>query len=194
MTHRQRAFVAPRLAAGLLVAMLAPLAPVTTAWAQAAAPDAPLSLGPAEARADREFLSRSLQDGLLEVEMARVVQARATQPATQALAASLAQGQSPVNDELARLAAARGLATPVGLDRNHQDTIERLSKTEGADFDRAYLKQMVDGHRLAITDFERQATQTKDPQIKDLCVRVLPLLRQHLGLSATQQEAAKTAP
>lgn len=191
---RPHAVVATRLAIGLVALMFALLAPVTAARAQPAAPHTALSLSPAEARADREFLGRSLQDGLLKVEMARLVQARGDNPATEALAAGLAQGQAPLNDELARLAGARGLVLPAALDRAHQDTVERLGKLAGADFDRAYLKQMVDGHRLAVTDFERQAAQTQDPQVKDFCVRALPLLHQHLGLLAKQQEAAKQAP
>ncbi|MFO1338608.1 MAG: DUF4142 domain-containing protein [Burkholderiaceae bacterium] len=188
---------AARLAAHLATWLALTSAAVAGVSAQAQPADAQataLSPDPEKARADREFVDRSLQAGLGEVALGRLAQARAAAPSVQALAAGLAQEQAPVNDELARLGSARGLPAAAGLDRYQRDMVERLGKLQGADFDRAYLKQMADSHRLAVTDFERQANQTQDAQLKDFCVRALPVLRTHLRLATAQQEAAQVAP
>ncbi len=46
-------------------------------------------------------------------------------------------------DELERLASQKGVAVPTTLDRSHQAVYDRLAKLNGADFDRAYMKDMV---------------------------------------------------
>lgn len=69
----------------------------------------------------------------------------------------------------------------------HRQSIDKLSKLSGADFDREYMRQQLKAHEKAISLFERQANKGKDTELKTFASNTLPTLREH------QQMARDTA-
>lgn len=54
----------------------------------------------------------------------------------------------------------QGVEEPVQLDTKHQALYDRLSKLSGAEFDREYMKAMVDGHREVKNMVQARANRT----------------------------------
>ena len=54
----------------------------------------------------------------------------------------------------------QGVEEPAQLDTKHQALYDRLSKLSGAEFDREYMKAMVDGHREVKSMVETRANRT----------------------------------
>jgi putative membrane protein len=54
----------------------------------------------------------------------------------------------------------QGIEEPAQLDTKHQALYDRLSKLSGAEFDREYMKAMVDGHREVKNMVETRANRT----------------------------------
>jgi putative membrane protein len=54
-----------------------------------------------------------------------------------------------------------------------------LEKKQGADFDRAYIDSMVDGHKDAIKLFEDASKNASDAEVKSFAATHLPTLQQH---------------
>ena len=54
----------------------------------------------------------------------------------------------------------QGVEEPAQLDTKHQTLYDRLSKLSGAEFDREYMKAMVDGHREVKSMVETRANRT----------------------------------
>jgi putative membrane protein len=69
----------------------------------------------------------------------------------------------------------------------HRESVEKLSKFSGAEFDREYMRQQLKAHEKAISLFERQANSGKDTELKAFASNTLPALREH------QQMARDTA-
>jgi putative membrane protein len=97
------------------------------------------------------------------------------------------------NEGLKRVAAAKGVLLPTGLDRKHRNELERLEKLSGANFDREYMKHMVDDHKKDVAEFRRAANDLKDPEVRNFASSKLPTLEEHLKLAEKAADGAKSA-
>jgi putative membrane protein len=133
--------------------------------------------------ADRQFVTKAASGGLAEVELGRLAMQRAARPAVRSFGERMVADHGRGNAELAALARAKGLSVPVTLDLADQAMRDRLTSLSGADFDRAYMSEMVRDHTEDVALFERAADISADPDIKVWAARSLPMLREHLALA-----------
>jgi putative membrane protein len=61
----------------------------------------------------------------------------------------------------------------------HQAKMDKLSKLSGAEFDREYMRCMLEDHDRTIALFRRQADQGKDRDLKAFAAKTLPTLTEH---------------
>jgi putative membrane protein len=132
---------------------------------------------------DRQFVNKAGTDGLAEVELGRLATQRAARPAVRSFGERMVTDHGRANAELAALARSKGLTVPMALDPSAQAMRDRLSSLNGADFDRAYMSEMVRDHTEDVALFERQTQVSTDPDIKAWTARSLPMLREHLALA-----------
>jgi putative membrane protein len=145
--------------------------------------------GPATAQvqvvndADRDFINKAATGGLTEVELGRIAAQRAARPSVRSFGERMVTDHGRANMELAALAQSKGLALPAALEPSQQAMRDRLSVLSGADFDRAYMSEMVRDHTEDVALFEREAEVSADPDLKAWAARSLPMLRDHLALA-----------
>jgi putative membrane protein len=89
------------------------------------------------------------------------------------------------NTELTQLAAGKKVTLPTALDAKHQAMVDKLSKLTGADFDREYMKMMVNDHEKAVKMFQDQSQKGTDADAKSFAAKTLPTLQSHLQLART---------
>jgi putative membrane protein len=89
---------------------------------------------------------------------------------------------SKATSELRALIVSKGLTVPGGLGP-HLALKNRLDKLQGAAFDQAYMKAMVDDHVKDVHAFEMEAQTTKDADIKTFVEKTLPTLGEHLKMA-----------
>lgn len=186
-----------------LAAMMAALAAGAGAQGTAAQPSttSPGATGGAAARsaglplerAERRFIEHAAQGGMAEVALGRLASERGGHPQVKSFGERMVTDHGKANDELKTLAGTKGVAWPAEPDRSHKRDTDRLSKLQGASFDREYMKHMVDDHEKDVKDFEKAAKDAKDPEVKAFAEKTLPVLQQHLNLARTTYEAVKTA-
>jgi len=70
-------------------------------------------------------------------------------------------------------------ATP-DYNQPHREAFERLSKLQGAEFDRAFVHQMIQDHQMAVTMFTAQSTVAQDAELRSWITNTLPTLQAHL--------------
>lgn len=58
-----------------------------------------------------------------------------------------------------------------------------MSKLSGSEFDKEYMSGMVKDHEAAVEDFQKQANEGTDPDIKAFAARTLPILQEHLQIA-----------
>jgi len=100
---------------------------------------------------------------------------------------------SHANDELKAIATRKSIALPQDINSDQQGTMDRLSKLAGADFDKAYMAEMVKDHEADAKEFENQAKKGGDADIKAFAAKTLPMVQRHLQMArdVANQVAAK---
>jgi putative membrane protein len=133
--------------------------------------------------ADREFVKKAANGGVAEVELGRIATQRAARPAVRSFAERMVTDHGRGNAELATLARGKGIDVPATPDASQQAMRDRLSGLSGAEFDRAYMSEMVRDHTEDVVLFERAAETAADADIKAWAAKSLPMLRDHLALA-----------
>jgi putative membrane protein len=139
--------------------------------------------------ADSAFVTKAAQGGLAEVKLGQLATQKASSQDVKSFAQQMVDDHGKANDELKQLASSKGVTVPADVDAKHQATHDRLSKLSGAEFDRAYMQQMVTDHRETVNDFRRESKGGSDSDVKAWAAKTLPTLEHHLQMA--ESTAAK---
>lgn len=160
-----------------------------------------LALGPAMAQSnqganrlttgDTTFATKAAQGGIAEVQTAQLAQQRSSNQDVKNFAQRMIDDHTKANDELKSIAEKDGLTLPTAMDAKQQATYDRLSKLNGAQFDRQYITDEIADHRNDINEFQHEASSGSNPQVKDWAQKTLPTLREHLSLAEKTQANVK---
>src|SRR5581483_12344469 len=109
-------------------------------------------------RHDREFLMEAAQGGLMEVEIAKLAMERASNADVKSFAETLHRDHTAANQKLQQIAQQKGVQLPTELDSKHRREVDKLSKLQGQEFDKAFIRQAgLKDHRADIKKFEKEA-------------------------------------
>jgi putative membrane protein len=139
------------------------------------------------ADAGAAFLQKAAAANTAEIKTSQAAQTRAADPAVKALADRLVDEHTANEHALEALAKKRNVTVPTEPDSDGVIRIGSLQNLEGGEFDRAYVKTMVDEHAATIALFEEAARTIDDAEIRQFVDATLPVLREHA-------EAAKALP
>jgi putative membrane protein len=140
---------------------------------------------------DQKFAEKAAIGGLAEVQLGNLAQQKAASDQVRQFGMRMVQDHTKANDELKQVASNKGLQLPTALDSKHQKVVDKLSKMTGADFDKAYMDDMVDDHKEDVSDFKKEANGGKDPDIKAFAAKTLPTLQDHLKMAQSTHDAVK---
>jgi putative membrane protein len=144
-------------------------------------------------RGDRKFVEEAAAGGMAEVAHGRAAAQKATNPQVKAFAERMVADHTRSNEELKTIATARGITLPAEPPKKAHKEMDKLMKKDGADFDKAYMKHMVDDHKKTVNLFEKQAKNGKDGDLKSFAAKTLPTLQEHLKLAQATHDAVKDA-
>jgi len=133
--------------------------------------------------ADRKFITEAAGGGMAEVELGRLATQRAASADVKSFGQRMVNDHTKANNELKPLASEEGVTTPSSLEGKDKETYDRLSKLSGAQFDQAYIKDMVEDHTKDVAEFERESKEGEDKDIKDFAAKTLPTLQEHLRMA-----------
>jgi len=143
--------------------------------------------------ADHQFVMEAARGGMAEVELGQLASQKAQSDQVKQFAQRMVQDHGKANDELKSLAQQKNITLPTELDAKHKATHDRLSKLSGAQFDRAYMQDMLQDHRKDVNDFRKESQSGKDPDVKAFAAKALPTLEEHLRLAQTTSGAVGTS-
>ena len=150
------------------------------------ATSAPLS------RADRKIVMNMAQANMSEIESARLAQSKSQSEQVKNFAQQMINDHTKALTDVQQLAQARNMSLPTQLDRMNKAKVDRLGALSGEAFDRAYMESAAVADHKKSHDMLRQAqTRAKDPELKALVARTLPIVDQHLN--SAQQLRKDTA-
>ncbi|MES2322026.1 MAG: DUF4142 domain-containing protein [Pseudomonadota bacterium] len=132
-------------------------------------------------RADKKILMVLAQAHMVEIESGRLAQTRSQSEQVKNFAQRMIDDHTKAQAEVQQLADARNIALPKKLGLMNRARVNRLGGLSGEAFDRAYMERAAVAEHKKTHDMLRQAeTRAKDPDLKALVARTLPIVDQHL--------------
>lgn len=128
----------------------------------------------------QSFVDEAAKGGLMEVELGRYAEQNASNPRVKNFGAMMARDHAGANEELNSIASGKNLTLPTGMDESLITKVNDLKKKTGADFDREYMKSMVEDHETDVEKFRNQSESGDDPALKSFATKILPVLIVHL--------------
>ena len=128
---------------------------------------------------DRSFVQNAAIGGKAEVELGKLAEQNAQSQQVKQFGQKMVQDHSAANQKLEGIAKMKGVELPQQLDAEHQQAMGRLSKMRGAEFDHAYMQDMVKDHNKDVNEFRKEAQSGKDPDVREFARQTLPILQQH---------------
>ena len=138
----------------------------------------------------RRWVEDRLRGGMAEVKLGELASERARNADVKAFGRMMVQDHTKAGEELKQIAAQQNIQPPTELDDEHRDLMDRLSKAQGAEFDREYMNAMVDSHEKTINALEDRVDRKGDENNPQFSAKEA----QEPFESSVNQWAAKTAP
>jgi putative membrane protein len=142
---------------------------------------------------DSGFIKEAAQGGMMEVELGKAAQEKASNEKVKDFGKRMEQDHSKANDELKKIASDKGVQLSSDLDKKHKSKMDKLTKLSGAEFDRQYMRDMVSDHKDDIKKFQNEANKGKDADLKKFASQTLPTLKEHLQLAESTADAVKSS-
>jgi putative membrane protein len=129
---------------------------------------------------DNDFVKDAASGGMMEVELGKYAEENALNPRVKSFGEMMVRDHSKANEELRSIATNKNIELPGAGEDKHEHMLTDLQKKTGKDFDKAYMKMMVDDHQKDIDEFQKQAENSNDPDLKAFASKCLPILQTHL--------------
>lgn len=134
------------------------------------------------AKSDQKLLKDMAVANMAEVEAGKLALQKSQNDQVKSFAQQMVDDHGKGLDEVKKVAAAKNVTLPSGLDSKHKAMARKLEGLSGARFDRAYMEQAgVKSHHDASNLVSKAESSAKDGEVKALAVKLQPTIRQHMG-------------
>lgn len=140
---------------------------------------------------ESQFIRDVQANGHHEIEMAQLALKRSTDPQVKSLAQRLVNDHTAAGKKLQDVAKTNRLLLTSAATEARKDVDTRTDENrhvdshietmQGADFDKAWAKQMVEDHKTAIAEFESEQKDAKNADLQNFISTTLPTLKEHLS-------------
>jgi len=131
---------------------------------------------------DHKFVMEAAVGGMEEVQLGQLAAQKAMDPEVKNFGQHMVDDHSKANTQLMQLASQKGLTPPTTLPADKQKDMDKLNSLSGAAFDKAYIDMMVKDHKKDVAEFQKQAKNGKDADLKSFAATTLPTLQNHLKM------------
>ncbi|MBN8668660.1 MAG: DUF4142 domain-containing protein [Chitinophagales bacterium] len=134
-------------------------------------------LTPTEETAD--FLVRAANATMTEIQLTQLAMDKSSLSSIRSLSKELKKDHQEMNDEIKRLARERNIALPDMVSNESEKDLTDLRQRSGNDFDKEFIKEIIDRHDESIRLYENAVSKGDAPEVRDFASKCLPALRSH---------------
>ena len=132
---------------------------------------------------DNDLVIKAAQDNLFEIQAGELAIQKATNAEVKQFAEMMVRDHNQATELIQQVATERSITLPTDMGDQNQAVFTRLSDLSGAEFDRAYMTEMVNSHRKDVALARNQVQNGKDQALKSLTTEKLPALEGHLQMA-----------
>lgn len=134
--------------------------------------------------ADASMLKDIAQASIAEVETGKVAVEKTNSADIKKFAQMMVEDHTKGLSDVGSLAKNKGVELPDRPDAKHRAAMLKFKALQGDAFDRQYVKQAgVDDHEATEKLLKKTQAEAKDPEVKALATKMLPVVQGHLAHS-----------
>ena len=138
---------------------------------------------------DRKFVKSALEGGNAEVKLGQLAAQKGSSEDVKQFGQKMVDDHTKLGDQMKQIAQQQGMQVPGGISAKNKALETKLSGLSGDDFDKAYIKAMVQDHKKDLSEFKKEASSGNDTSIKDAASKGAQVISEHLQMA--QQMAQK---
>ncbi|WP_188563037.1 DUF4142 domain-containing protein [Hymenobacter frigidus] len=135
----------------------------------------------AKQEADARFMVKTTSNVLLEVELGKLAQARATAPVVRTYGAGLVQNRLELLATLRKLAAAKNLTVPAALGEDEQAAYHEISTRAGTQLDKQLMALLIKTQKQDEDGFDDMSDDAYDGDIRGFAAKYLTPVQEQLA-------------
>jgi putative membrane protein len=154
-------------------------------WRPSSGVSSPTDTG-AKAIADTAIIRQTIRGNYTEVGLGRLAESRADNEEVKEFAKRMVSdhNSSSMNQQWGTLAQTRRMSTRIDFGPEGQETIDRLEDLDGAEFDQAYMAEMIRHHEENLATMQRVgASSARAADVRQVANSAVPGIRAHLTLA-----------
>jgi putative membrane protein len=133
----------------------------------------------ASSKASQKFVQDAIEGNFAEVQMGQLAQQNGQSAEVKSYGQMLVTDHSAANEKAKALATQMGMTAPTEPNAKQKAMHDKMAKMTGADFDKAFAKEMVADHKKDIAEYKKESRKKNDPAA-DFANNTLPTLQKHL--------------
>ena len=138
-----------------------------------------LATSSAFAQADQKFIKEAIEGNLAEVQMGQLAQKNGASQGVKDFGQMLATDHSQANTKATSVANSLNVTPPTEPNAKQKKDYDKMSKLNGAAFDKAFAVHMVADHEKDIAAYHKE-TKSKNQTVARYASETLPTLQKHL--------------
>jgi len=131
------------------------------------------------ANADREFITKSTQGSLAEVELGKIALQKSQNPEVRQFAQKMVEDHNKMIEDMKPAASRIGSEMPTTVNAKQRQEADRLRSLSEDTFDKEYIATMVADHHKDLKEFTDEESRTTDPNLKDTVTKGKQVIRMH---------------
>lgn len=137
----------------------------------------------APANAESEYLTQSYQTGQGQAQQSQAAAQSATDPAVRELAQQINTEITIINQQITNISQSANVTINNTLTNEQQVQVNNLVSLSGAEFDRTYVRNLINTTKSMLAATVREARQGSDLQARQTAVSNLLLIEQRLAIA-----------
>jgi putative membrane protein len=129
---------------------------------------------------DQKYLVRAVECAIAEVKLAETALETTKNPEVKKLAQTLEDNHTVCLKKLMAEATKLKIGVVEGLSKDHREATIRLAKLDGNEFDREYVRGVIERHEKLVQCCDGQIKDGKSDGITTMCKEDLVVIKQHL--------------
>ncbi len=131
---------------------------------------------------EKAFIKKAADGGMTEVELGQLAAEKGGSDEVKDFGSKMVKDHGKINEDLKEVAGKMNVEVPAKISAKHHATIEKMSGLSGAEFDQAYVKEMVKDHEMDVAEFEKAGNEVKNEDLKKFIDSALETMKHHLEM------------
>ena len=134
------------------------------------------------AKTEKEFINDAIKGDNSEIAMGQLAVRKSASDPVKVFGQTLIDDHSKAKTDASAVATKMGVSPPSEVSSDAQREMTRLQQLSGRDFDKEFIRVMVEDHQKDIAEFKNEAGSGHGP-VQQLAAQTLPTLEKHLQIA-----------